>query len=190
MAEDDGDGPNELWKDSLKQVEARHQSKLQEAKDAYAAELAESDATAIAELVKMAKERISEGDLAGASVCWEAVLDVDHKNSSATAFFRTIGRLDVVRKKRKSGTAAKEKAESQSHVKTKFIPQNGKMGFELVGPNTYRHGNTTFKVELNTEYTLGLKAADGTRYRFHPDWYYGRKGDRKWVSWGQGKWSN
>jgi hypothetical protein len=68
------------------------------AKAEYEASVAEATSQLVEVLKKMAKEKVAEGDLPEASKRWEAVLGVDIADKDAHAFFKTIKRLDVLRK--------------------------------------------------------------------------------------------
>ena len=161
---------------------------LAAAEQSYREATEASDAKAVKELSQIASTQIKEGDLTGARNAWEAVLDIDPKHLDATAFFRTIGRLDVVKAKRQ-GEERMRRRPAATLVRTAFATASNKQRFELTGPGAWLHnGSKQFVEEWRTPYTIALKASDGTRYRLHADQLYGRKGDSKWYLHGGGSW--
>lgn len=134
---------------------------------------------AIADLERIARTAVSNGEIADAAEAWEEILSIDLTHEGAANFFKTIGREEYKPKRN----------------------DNRNLWTSLADPNTGFMRTRTGWVEVKgetkipwtevgrTEHLILLENAKGGKGHLHRDaWYWKGKGGTTWHHGYFGKW--
>ncbi|QEG43438.1 hypothetical protein [Roseimaritima ulvae] len=93
--------PPQTIEEAIKRRAARESEaakQLAAAQKLFDEQMADVDKEAVQHLDTIARRAVADGDIADASAAWEAILRLDGTNAAALTFFRTIKRLDIIKK--------------------------------------------------------------------------------------------